>query len=85
MAIVRRTGGLADSVELYDPHSGEGTGIVFNDFNVEAVCWAVNTALDLFRNRRRWNRIVRNGLGKDFSWERQGQEGGEREPGHRET
>jgi len=72
--IVRRTGGLADSVELYDPHSGEGTGIVFNDFNVEAVCWAVNTALDLFRNRRRWNRIVRNGLGKDFSWERQGQE-----------
>ena len=34
--IVRRTGGLADSVELYDPHSGEGTGIVFDDPNVEA-------------------------------------------------
>ncbi len=72
--IVRRTGGLADSVELYDPHSGEGTGIVFDDPNVEAVSWAINTALDLFQNRRRWNRIVRNGLAKDFSWERQGQE-----------
>lgn len=72
--IVRRTGGLADSVELYDPHSGEGTGIVFDDPNVEAVSWAINMGLDLFQNRRRWNRIVRNGLAKDFSWERQGQE-----------
>jgi starch synthase len=72
--IVRRTGGLADSVEIYDPHSGEGTGIVFNDFNVEAVAWAINAALDLFQNRRRWNRIVRNGMQRDFSWEHQGEE-----------
>ena len=69
--IVRRTGGLADSVQLYDPHSGEGTGIVFDDYNVEAVVWAITTAVDLFQNRRRWNRIVRNGLAQNFSWERQ--------------
>jgi starch synthase len=69
--IVRKTGGLADSVQLYDPHSGEGTGIVFNDYNVEAVSWAITTAVDLFQNRRRWNRIVRNGLAQNFSWERQ--------------
>jgi starch synthase len=72
--IVRRTGGLADSVELYDPEAGEGTGIVFDDFNVEAVSWAINTAVDLFQNRRRWNRIVRNGLARNYSWERQGEE-----------
>jgi starch synthase len=69
--IVRRTGGLADSVQIYDPHSGEGTGIVFDDYNVEAVVWAITTAVDLFQNRRRWNRIVRNGLAQNFSWERQ--------------
>ena len=72
--IVRKTGGLADSVELYDPDNGTGTGIVFNDFNEQAVSWAINTALDLFRNRRRWNRIVRNGLERNFSWEHQGEE-----------
>ncbi len=72
--IVRRTGGLADSVQIYDPHSGEGTGIVFDDYNVEAVSWAITTAVDLFQNRRRWNRIVRNGLAQNFSWDRQGGE-----------
>jgi starch synthase len=72
--IVRKTGGLADSVQIYDPHDGAGTGIVFNDYNVEAVTWAINTALDLFQNRRRWNRIVRNGLACNFSWEHQGRE-----------
>ena len=34
--IVRRTGGLADSVEHYDPRSGRGTGVVLNDFNSAA-------------------------------------------------
>jgi starch synthase len=72
--IVRRTGGLADSVQIYDPRSGEGTGIVFDDFNVEAVSWAISMAVDLFQNRRRWNRIVRNGLARNFSWEHQGEE-----------
>lgn len=72
--IVRRTGGLADSVQLYDPHSGDGTGIVFDDYNVEAVSWAITMAVDLFQNRRRWNRIVRNGLAQNFSWEKQGGE-----------
>ncbi|HZF16437.1 MAG TPA: glycogen synthase [Steroidobacteraceae bacterium] len=72
--IVRRTGGLADSVQIYDPHSGEGTGIVFDDYNVEAVSWAITTAVDLFQNRRRWNRILRNGLAQNFSWDRQGGE-----------
>jgi len=72
--IVRKTGGLADSVQIYDPHDGAGTGIVFNDYNVEGVTWAINTALDLFQNRRRWNRIVRNGLACNFSWEHQGRE-----------
>jgi len=72
--IVRKTGGLADSVQIYDPHSGEGTGIVFDDYNADAATWAINTAIELFQNRRRWNRIVRNGLAQNFSWDRQGGE-----------
>ena len=34
--IVRRTGGLADSVMHFDPATGAGTGIVFNDFDATA-------------------------------------------------
>ena len=70
--IVRRTGGLADSVEHYNPDTGLGTGIVFNDFNTEALEWALNTALDLYAAPTHWERMVRNGMRRDFSWQRQG-------------
>jgi starch synthase len=70
--IVRKTGGLADSVENYDPITGQGTGIVFNDFNSEALEWGLNTALDLYAEPEHWARLVRNGMQRDFSWQRQG-------------
>ena len=47
--IVRRTGGLADSVQMWDPATRTGTGIVFNDFDAPAVRWALHTALDLLQ------------------------------------
>jgi starch synthase len=70
--IVRKTGGLADSVVPYDPASGEGTGIVFEHFTTEALEWALNTALDLYAQPAHWARMVRNGMAQDFSWQRQG-------------
>jgi len=70
--IVRKTGGLADSVEHYDPATGQGTGVVFNDYDSEALEWGINTALDWYGEPERWKRIVRNGMERDFSWERQG-------------
>jgi starch synthase len=72
--VVRRTGGLADSVEPYDPQRGTGTGIVFNDFNSAALEWAINTALDLYAQPAHWQRMVRNGMACDFSWQHQAQQ-----------
>jgi starch synthase len=72
--IVRRTGGLADSVQMWNPDTREGTGIVFNDFDGPAVRWAVHHALDLFKDRRAWLQMVRNGMAQDFSWEHQERE-----------
>ncbi len=69
--IVRRTGGLADSVQHFDPRTGEGTGVVFNDYDTGAVIWAVGTALDLYHSGSAWQRLVRNGMAQDFSWSRQ--------------
>jgi starch synthase len=69
--IVRRTGGLADSVQHFDAATGSGTGIVFNDYNAEAVTWALNTALDLYQNRGLWRRLMQNGMAQDYSWSRQ--------------
>ncbi len=70
--IVRKTGGLADSVVPYDPATGQGTGIVFEQFSSEALEWAMNIALDLHAQPSHWARMVRNGMTQDFSWQRQG-------------
>jgi starch synthase len=70
--VVRQTGGLADSVELVDPQSGQGTGILFRDYNEAALTWAINTALDLYAKKPLWRKIMKNGMAKDFSWEHQG-------------
>jgi starch synthase len=70
--IVRRTGGLADSVRHYNPKTGTGTGVVFNDFNTQALERALHTALDLYATPRHWTRVVKNGMRQDFSWQRQG-------------
>lgn len=69
--IVRRTGGLADSVQMWDPATRQGTGVVFNDFDVPAVQWAVHTALDFFKDQDGWTQLMRNGMAQDFSWDRQ--------------
>lgn len=69
--IVRKTGGLADSVKLWDPDSGAGTGFVFDHPTREGLAWALDTAVRIYRDEDAWTRIVRNGMAEDFSWSRQ--------------
>ena len=69
--IVRNTGGLADSVQHFDPGSGNGTGCVFNDYDAPAVRWAIGTALDWYGIPNSWQRLMQNAMAQDFSWTRQ--------------
>jgi starch synthase len=68
--VVRRTGGLADSVQHYDAAAGSGTGVVFNDFDGPALEWALNTALDLYADPAQRARLIANGMAQNFSWQR---------------
>ena len=70
--IVRRTGGLADTVEQWIPEQGRGTGIVFDHYDGTALHWALERALDSFADRESWPQLVSNGMARDFSWQRQG-------------
>ena len=69
--IVRRTGGLADSVVHFDPATGQGTGIVFNDFDASALSWALDTAMQWYADAPSWGRLMQNAMRQDFSWETQ--------------
>ena len=64
---MHRTGGLADSVRHFDPASGEGTGCVFNDFDLGAVRWALATTLAWYEDRSAWTRLMQNAMAEDFS------------------
>ncbi|MSO20102.1 MAG: glycogen synthase GlgA [Acidobacteria bacterium] len=68
--VVRDIGGLSDTVEDYDPATGEGTGFRFTKYTGTAMLEAVRRALSLFRNPEGWKQIMLNGMKKDFSWAR---------------
>ncbi len=66
--IVRRTGGLADTVEQWSPSRQTGTGIVFDAYTKSAVHWALEAAQALYANPQAFGKIRQNGMAMDFSW-----------------
>jgi starch synthase len=72
--VVRRTGGLADTVAHFDPSSGQGNGFAFDHYSQEGVAWALDQALHAFGNREEWRKLQLNGMAVDNSWERRGAE-----------
>ncbi len=70
--IVRKTGGLADTVHLFDPKTREGTGFVFDHYTAEGMTWALERALATYQDQEAWAQLRANGMQRDYSWERQG-------------
>lgn len=69
--IVRKTGGLADTVQLYNWEDQTGTGFVFDDYSAAGLSWAIEFAYSTYQHRDAWQKLMRNGMAADFSWERQ--------------
>lgn len=67
--IVRATGGLDDTVEAYDPATGQGTGFKFSAYSRAALLDALRTALAVFARPAAWRRLQLAGMAKDFSWD----------------
>jgi starch synthase len=66
--VVRRTGGLADTVEDCDAALGSGTGFVFGEPTVDALAAALERALDAYDQRDAWRRLQQRCMVRDFSW-----------------
>jgi len=64
LPIVRRVGGLADTVE------DRITGFLFDEYQPWALEEAVGYAMDLYRDRASWEERVRAAMARDFSWDR---------------
>jgi len=68
--VVRKTGGLADTVRDYDHLAARGTGFLFEDYTPSALKNAVKRAACVFVDKRRLGGVVREAMGEDFSWRR---------------
>jgi starch synthase len=66
--VVRRTGGLADSVVDADERPRAGTGFVFDEATPEALLAAIRRAAALRRNPAAWSALVARGMAVDFNW-----------------
>ena len=66
--VVRRTGGLADSVVDAGEQPGRGTGFVFDDATPQALVEAVGRAGALRRDAARWDALLARGMAVDFNW-----------------
>lgn len=70
LPIVRATGGLDDTVENYDPRTGEGTGFKFWDLYPDALVETVRWAVETYRHRKDHFRAMQvRAMKKDFSWD----------------
>ncbi|MFA7387629.1 MAG: glycogen synthase GlgA [Thiohalobacteraceae bacterium] len=76
LPIVRRTGGLADTVVDATPahlDAGSATGFVFEAATPEALLGAIDRALALYAQTSAWNRAVKTAMDQDYSWKRSAQ------------
>jgi starch synthase len=67
--VVRKTGGLADSVAPFNRYTGEGTGFAFQNFNAHELLFTVQEACRLCaESPAAWENLQRQAMAQDFSW-----------------
>lgn len=69
--VVRRTGGLWDTIKDYDPDTGYGNGFAFEEYHPEKLAATLTRAVRLFQNDQvAWGKLMHMAMSMDFSWNR---------------
>ena len=69
LPVVRRTGGLADSVLDMDEHPKSGDGFVFNESSSGDLGGAVDRAVKFYRRPRKMAAARKRAMGRRFDWD----------------
>jgi len=72
--VVRKTGGLADTVQEFDPATSEGNGFVFSEYKPDALLETIQRALKVYQRQTAWTKLVHNAMRCDCSWEHSARE-----------
>jgi starch synthase len=66
--VVRSTGGLADTVQDYNPEDGSGYGFVFKEYDPIALYTQIVRATETYKNKKAWKNIQKKVMKLDFTW-----------------
>lgn len=66
--IVRHTGGLADTVEDYNPTEDVGSGFVFDEYDSYALFSAMVRVIESYKYKDFWKRLMIRAMSQNFSW-----------------
>ena len=72
--LVRKTGGLADSVEKYSPITKTGTGFVFEKYDKFAFFGSMVEAIETFKYKDEWKKMQKRAMSSNFSWTKSAKE-----------
>lgn len=70
--IVRKTGGLADTVFPLTAQTGRATGFHVEEDTAEALLSVVRQAVAVYQDRSMWDQLIEAGMRTDVSWARSG-------------
>ncbi|HEY8804120.1 MAG TPA: glycosyltransferase, partial [Clostridium sp.] len=67
--IVRETGGLKDTIIPYNKYTGKGNGFSFCNYSSKELLDTIIRALELYRDKASWDKLVQNAMLSNNSWE----------------
>lgn len=66
--VVRHTGGLADTIQNFDPRTKEGNGFSFERYNQIDLYTALVRAVENYKHPETWRMLQERGMQADYSW-----------------
>ena len=72
--VVRKTGGLADSITPYNLDRKSGNGFRFDTYNAHEMLYVLKDAIYTYGDKEVWNKLISCAMTTDFSWNKSAKE-----------